>query len=208
MTTTQLSSQGSASSINTLDETQDSFMAAEEATKLLERTFGPQAQPFETTNPVVLLTSGGTSVPLERNAVRSITNFSTGARGASLAEIFLERGYIVYFLTHKNAKRPFAQRLNAESLLFDGSQNESDVTSTVLALRQRAQQVRANLHVVEYETLAEYMFSFKYLLTSLAPYKGQLMVVCAAAVSDFYMDPNDVNTRSMAALCWDSFHSL
>ncbi len=31
---------------------------------------------------VVLLSSGGTSVPLERNTVRSIENFSTGTRGA------------------------------------------------------------------------------------------------------------------------------
>jgi hypothetical protein len=36
--------------------------------------------------PVVLVTSGGTTVPLERRTVRFIDNFSTGARGAKLAE--------------------------------------------------------------------------------------------------------------------------
>lgn len=35
---------------------------------------------------VVLVTSGGTSVPLEKNTVRSIENFSTGSRGAKSAE--------------------------------------------------------------------------------------------------------------------------
>lgn len=35
---------------------------------------------------VVLVTSGGTSVPLEKNTVRSIENFSTGTRGARSAE--------------------------------------------------------------------------------------------------------------------------
>ena len=35
---------------------------------------------------VVLVSSGGTSVPLEKNTVRSIENFSTGTRGARSAE--------------------------------------------------------------------------------------------------------------------------
>ena len=35
---------------------------------------------------VVLITSGGTAVPLEKNTVRSIENFSTGGRGAISAE--------------------------------------------------------------------------------------------------------------------------
>lgn len=36
--------------------------------------------------PMVLVTSGGTSVPLEKHTVRSIENFSTGKRGAASAE--------------------------------------------------------------------------------------------------------------------------
>lgn len=35
---------------------------------------------------IVLITSGGTSVPLEKNTVRSIENFSTGYRGSKSAE--------------------------------------------------------------------------------------------------------------------------
>ncbi len=38
---------------------------------------------------IVCVTSGGTSVPLEKNTVRSIENFSTGKRGASSAEYSL-----------------------------------------------------------------------------------------------------------------------
>jgi phosphopantothenate-cysteine ligase len=37
-----------------------------------------------------LVTSGGTSVPLELNTVRSIENFSTGTRGARSAEFFIK----------------------------------------------------------------------------------------------------------------------
>ena len=39
--------------------------------------------------PIILISSGGTSVPLEQNTVRSIENFSTGTRGARSAEYFL-----------------------------------------------------------------------------------------------------------------------
>ena len=38
----------------------------------------------------VFLTSGGTSVPLEKNTVRYIENFSTGKRGSLLVEYFLQ----------------------------------------------------------------------------------------------------------------------
>ena len=37
--------------------------------------------------PIVLVTSGGTTVPLEKNTVRFIDNFSTGQRGAASVEI-------------------------------------------------------------------------------------------------------------------------
>lgn len=35
---------------------------------------------------MVVLTSGGTRVPLERNCVRFLDNFSTGTRGSRLCE--------------------------------------------------------------------------------------------------------------------------
>ena len=40
--------------------------------------------------PLVCITSGGTSVPLERQCVRFIDNFSAGTRGALSTERFLE----------------------------------------------------------------------------------------------------------------------
>ena len=42
------------------------------------------------TKPVVLITSGGTAVPLERRCVRFIDNFSSGSRGALSVESFLQ----------------------------------------------------------------------------------------------------------------------
>jgi len=44
------------------------------------------------------VSSGGTSVPLEKNTVRSIENFSTGLRGAISTEYFLQNKVrVIYF---------------------------------------------------------------------------------------------------------------
>lgn len=40
----------------------------------------------KSTKNIIFLTSGGTSVPLEKNTVRTIENFSTGGRGSRSAE--------------------------------------------------------------------------------------------------------------------------
>lgn len=40
--------------------------------------------------PIVLITSGGTTVPLEQNCVRFLDNFSGGTRGALSAELFIK----------------------------------------------------------------------------------------------------------------------
>lgn len=63
------------------------------------------------TRPIVCVTSGGTTVPLERRCVRFIDNFSGGTRGALSAEMFLEAGYAVIFLTRKHAIQPFTKGL-------------------------------------------------------------------------------------------------
>ena len=57
--------------------------------------------------PVVVITSGGTTVPLERNCVRFIDNFSKGTRGALSAEQFLAAGYAVVFLSRHGSAQPF-----------------------------------------------------------------------------------------------------
>eukprot|EP01132_Coremiostelium_polycephalum_P005387 gene5387-6720_t len=60
---------------------------------------------------VIFITSGGTIVPIEKNMVRFLDNFSGGGRGASTAEYFLDRGYHVVFLSRKNSLQPFVKNL-------------------------------------------------------------------------------------------------
>ena len=57
--------------------------------------------------PIVFITSGGTSVPLEKNTVRSVENFSTGTRGARSAEYFLKAGFPVIFFHREGTMCPF-----------------------------------------------------------------------------------------------------
>jgi phosphopantothenate-cysteine ligase len=61
---------------------------------------------------ICLITSGPTSVPID--PVRSIENFSTGTRGARLAEYFLEEGWSVIFLYRENSVRPFRHRISID----------------------------------------------------------------------------------------------
>ncbi|OAQ96558.1 hypothetical protein LLEC1_06350, partial [Akanthomyces lecanii] len=58
---------------------------------------------------VVLITSGGTTVPLERQTVRFIDNFSAGTRGATSAEYFLAAGYAVIFLHREFSLQPYSR---------------------------------------------------------------------------------------------------
>ena len=73
--------------------------------------------------PIVLITSGGTSVRLERHTVRSLENFSTGGRGSRSAEAFMELGYCVIFLHRKGSLLPYQLHLTPEdfSLTQEGT---------------------------------------------------------------------------------------
>ena len=53
-------------------------------------------------------------VPLERNTVRFLDNFSQGTRGAVSAEYFLRHGYAVIFLYRQRTLLPFARQLTLD----------------------------------------------------------------------------------------------
>ena len=60
-------------------------------------------------SPIAFITSGGTKVPLEKNMVRFLDNFSRGERGASSAEVFLSKGYRVVYLYRQGSIYPFTR---------------------------------------------------------------------------------------------------
>lgn len=73
-------------------ETADAFFAANpcELGDLPARVASFVSRQRDAGRRVACVTSGGTTVPLERNCVRFIDNFSRGARGALSAEQFLK----------------------------------------------------------------------------------------------------------------------
>lgn len=58
---------------------------------------------------LVLVTSGGTTVPLENQTVRFIDNFSAGSRGSTSAEYFLQEDYAVIFLHRQFSLLPYSR---------------------------------------------------------------------------------------------------
>ena len=80
-------------------------------------------------SPIAFITSGGTKVPLEKNMVRFLDNFSRGERGASSAEIFLSKGYRVIYLYRQGSIYPFTRtfRKYVSSNIDDGLLNSLDL---------------------------------------------------------------------------------
>ncbi len=135
---------------------------------------------------VVMITSGGTTVPLEKNCVRSIDNFSSGTRGAWSCEEFLERheGYDVLFLTRGGSAQPFVS--DFQEVLF--SEEREDPTY----LHGCVDKVMRYCHGprflrVEFTTVFEYLHLMRMVSKHLRPLGSRVMVYLAAAVSDFYV---------------------
>lgn len=156
--------------------------------------------------PVALVTSGGTTAPLERSAVRFIDNFSSGARGAASAEYLLEQGYAVVFLHREGSLRPFERQVAAAaaggtavggSVLDMLASSTSDFrveavpgavpTLRPLVLRYHQTKTNRTLLSVPYTSVFEYLQLLRLLCRELETCGPRAMVYLAAAVSDFYV---------------------
>ena len=137
------------------------------------------------TKRIVCITSGGTTVPLEKNTVRFIDNFSTGNRGAASAELFLRAGYAVVFLHRQGSAFPFARRAlgkSAQALL------EADDAAAALArAASEYREHRAQLLAVPFVSVSDYLFLLREAAQALAPAGARALLYLAAAVSDFYL---------------------
>ncbi len=103
-------------------------------------------------------------MPLEQKTVRFIDNFSTGGRGAALAEALLARGYAVVFLHRRGSKFPFSRRLEAgddpaqwlRSLAADPFPFQA-AAAAVGAAFAAASDGGARLHAFPFTSVAEYL---------------------------------------------------
>ncbi|XP_018366694.1 PREDICTED: phosphopantothenate--cysteine ligase [Trachymyrmex cornetzi] len=102
---------------------------------------------LEAGNKVVLVTSGGTTVPLEHNTVRFVDNFSAGTRGSVSAEYFLEYGYAVIFMYRVKSLEPFSRHFIGQKFLdlLQISDNENPVITVLSEHTQKSRDIRENL---------------------------------------------------------------
>ncbi|XP_064618334.1 phosphopantothenate--cysteine ligase-like [Liolophura sinensis] len=154
---------------------------------------------------VVLVTSGGTTVPLESRTVRFIDNFSVGTRGSSSAEYFLQHGYAVLFLHRSRSLKPFSRHFSRLSVLdlIEISCTHADLeTLTVkdcyrakikkqLSLYESVRQ-SGSLLCVEFTSLADYLYLLRASCQALHSIGPKAVLYLAAAVSDFYIPKNEM----------------
>jgi len=153
-----------------------------------------------TRNRIVLVTSGGTTVPLEQNTVRFIDNFSAGTRGSASAEYFLRQGYAVIFLHRHDSLLPFNRRLrpqNATWNFIDLLKTDANGSITVdssklpgvaaMIEEYRKVQLENRLLLVDFITLHDYLGLLHLCSTLLHSCGRQALLYLAAAVSDFYI---------------------
>lgn len=135
---------------------------------------------------LVVITSGGTTVPIERNTVRFIDNFSTGVRGARLAEYFLTQdNYRVLFLHRTGSAFPFLHRIVKQddpvgSLLAIGTVGDSGAPNPNIA-------DPARFLAISFNQVFEYILLLRAATIACIPLRQRALLCLAAAVSDFFV---------------------
>jgi phosphopantothenate---cysteine ligase (ATP) len=154
---------------------------------------------------LVLVTSGGTTVPLENQTVRFIDNFSAGTRGATSAEYFLQEGYAVIFFHRNFSLLPYSRHYSHSTNCFldfmDEDRSEGKPGTVIVRkeyqekmkhVLQEYQSAKKNrmLLLLPFTTVTEYLFELRSLATLMQPLGNRAMFYLAAAVSDFFI-PKD-----------------
>ncbi|KAF2460709.1 DNA/pantothenate metabolism flavo protein [Lineolata rhizophorae] len=147
---------------------------------------------------VVLVTSGGTTVPLETQTVRFIDNFSAGTRGATSAEYFLDAGYAVIFLHRQFSLLPYSRHYSHNTRSFldfvredEGGRvvvDEEHQTDMARVLRQYTKAKQRNmLLILSFVTITDYLWELREVAKLMRPLGHRGLFYLAAAVSDFFV---------------------
>ncbi|PBP16649.1 DFP-domain-containing protein [Diplocarpon rosae] len=149
---------------------------------------------------VVLITSGGTTVPLERQTVRFIDNFSAGTRGATSAEYFLEAGYAVIFLHRQFSLLPYSRHYSHAThcfldFLHEGPDGQvvanEEYRAKMLAVLKKYNSAKEKkmLLTLPFTTINDYLFVLRAIAQLMRPLGPSGLLYLAAAVSDFFVPP-------------------
>ncbi|XP_066248649.1 phosphopantothenate--cysteine ligase [Euwallacea similis] len=158
---------------------------------------------------IVLITSGGTTVPLEHNTVRFVDNFSAGTRGAASAEYFLDHGYVTIFMHRLKSLEPFTRHFSGQKFMDMLELNERgpnttitvkpdsvDVLAPILA-NYKAAQENGRILYVSFTTVSDYFWLLRAACECLARFGSRALLYLAAAVSDFYVPANQMPTHKI-----------
>ncbi|TFK26141.1 phosphopantothenate-cysteine ligase [Coprinopsis marcescibilis] len=152
---------------------------------------------------VVLVTSGGTTVPLELNVVRFLDNFSAGTRGATSAEYFLKAGYAVIFMHRQFSLQPFSRHYSHSTNPFldflEIEEREGETTPTisvtptkrehlldVLSMYKKVHRA-GTLHTLTFVTVNDYLWLLRAVCQEMSVLGRKGLFYLAAAVSDFFL---------------------
>lgn len=159
---------------------------------------------------VALVTSGGTTVPLEKNVVRFLDNFSAGTRGAASAEYFLKSGYAVIFLTRLHSQYPFTRSYShTTNPLFDLLEEPDVEDGSVRVNKGQVDRLLPILHAyhdakrngllltVPFVTVIEYLFYLRSISVAMKPLGRHALLYLAAAVSDFFLAKDRISEHKI-----------
>lgn len=146
---------------------------------------------------IALVTSGGTTVPLENNTVRFIDNFSAGTRGATSAEYFLENGYAVIFLHREFSLLPYSRHYSHTTNCFLDYMTEvnnrveinPDFADEMLVVlrKYKAAKESNSLLLTPFTNVNQYLYTLKLVAILLQKIEDKALFYLAAAVSDFFL---------------------
>lgn len=152
---------------------------------------------IQTGKRIVLVTSGGTTVPLENNTVRFIDNFSAGTRGATSAEYFLENGYAVIFLHREFSLLPYSRHYSHTTNCFLDYMVEKDnkveinpsLADEMLVVLRKYNQAKSSrsLLPIPFTTVNQYLYTLRSIAETLKKINSDALFYLAAAVSDFFL---------------------
>lgn len=164
---------------------------------------------------IAVITSGGTTVPLEKRTVRFIANFSTGSRGAALAEALLAQGYAVMFVHRNGSCLPFVHAAHEAIDSAVGASGERECGSELL-MRAEATTLRTlaalsqysssgRLCTVPFTSVHEYLMVLRDVAETVeqgcAGRHGasarRPMIILAAAVSDFFIPESELTEHKI-----------
>lgn len=155
-------------------------------------------------------------MPLEKNVVRFLDNFSAGTRGATSAEYFLSAGYAVIFMSRQHSLAPYTRHYSHTTnpfldLLADPATHvhtDSPASASggdnITVLKQHVAHLRpilsayhhartsGLLHTVPFVTVNDYLWLLREMSRVMQPLGRNGMYYLAAAVSDFFIPSTNV----------------